>query len=282
MRPLRTYRDDVASLIKKGGASYISMAVAAYQKGGSTAPSPANPRNLFFVVASGILVLLGIAAGAFVLFFREAPPQSAGITLAPLIFVESEEELDATGVGHEALMNNLFQKGKALDQKIGAITYVYLTELVPATESAPAAVKLMPASEYLRVIEARVSGAFLRALENNFLLGFHEVSGNKPFLILKTTSFNQAFAGMLAWEPYIRRDLAPVFGTAAVASSTPDSADIFRDRVIRNIDARALFNQDGTTALLYAFPNQEIIIITTNEATFNELLQRVITAGSRP
>ncbi len=110
MRPLRTYRDDVASLIKKGGASYISMAVAAYQKGGSTAPSPANPRNLFFVVASGILVLLGIAAGAFVLFFREAPPQSAGITLAPLIFVESEEELDATGVGHEALMNNLFQK----------------------------------------------------------------------------------------------------------------------------------------------------------------------------
>ena len=140
----------------------------------------------------------------------------------------------------------------------------------------------MPASEYLRVIEARVSGAFWRALENNFLLGFHEVSGNKPFLILKTTSFNQAFAGMLAWEPYIRRDLAPVFGTAAVASSTPDSADIFRDRVIRNIDARALFNQDGTTALLYAFPNQEIIIITTNEATFNELLQRVITAGSRP
>jgi hypothetical protein len=54
----------------------------------------------------------------------------------------------------------------------------------------------------------------------------------------------------------------------------------FSDVVIRNMDTRLLRDLEGNTALLYSFPNESTLIITTNEGTFFEVSQRTIRVGA--
>ena len=117
----------------------------------------------------------------------------------------------------------------------------------------------------------------LRALSDIFMFGFHEANGNQPYLILKTTDFKQSFSGMLAWEPYMRQDLSPLFLTGTATTSVEG----FRDRIIRNKDTRLLLAPDGSIALLYSLIDQETILITSNEQTFAEILNRLSTSQIR-
>jgi hypothetical protein len=45
--------------------------------------------------------------------------------------------------------------------------------------------------------------------------------------------------------------------------------------VVKNKDTRILRDSHGNTVLLYSFINKETLIITTNEATFNEIYDRL-------
>ena len=284
--PLRTYRDDIAQMVQKGGASYLSMATAEYAKRRTFGmPVPKAKRNML-LVGSAVLIAGGLVV-AGILFFLQPKEETLapGLPLAPLIFAEERGEVNATNLDRMRLLGSLRNARQLVQQKIGSIAYLYLTKNIAGGK------QLMTASEFLRIIEARVPASFLRSLENNFMFGYHEANGNQPFLILNTTSYGEGYAGMLAWEPYLRLDLSPVFTSAAVSgegtvtsTSTPTTSiggDRFRDRVIKNKDARILFNPDGSILLLYTLLDQQTIIITTNEVTFNEISARLVTSRNR-
>lgn len=64
---------------------------------------------------------------------------------------------------------------------------------------------------------------------------------------------------------------------ATVASSTANefaTNNIFEDKIIRSKDVRVLKNTAGKIILLYSFLDQKNLVITTNERTFGELLDR--------
>ena len=43
------------------------------------------------------------------------------------------------------------------------------------------------------------------------MIGVYSWNGNQPFIILKTDSYENAFAGMLSWEKNIAGDLSALF-----------------------------------------------------------------------
>ena len=91
---------------------------------------------------------------------------------------------------------------------------------------------------------------------------------------------------MLTWEPFMRRDLAPLFGPAAApagaaATSTSAESDVFRDRVVKNRDTRILYNSDGSIALIYGLPDPSTVVIANNEGTFIELVSRLATSRTK-
>ena len=279
MRPLRTYGDDISKLVQKGGVSRLSMFTAEYRRqGAGGAAAPASQRRLF-IIGSAALMLLGAAAAAFVFFTRSAEPLPQEFAPAPLLFAEARAEVAAAGKNRADLLFAIAAETRSINQPIGSITYLSLS-LEPQSGK-----RLMTASEFLRTVEARVPAAFLRSLEEPFMLGVHEASGNQFFLVLKTTSYGEAFSGMLAWEPHLRRDLAPLSPELAAAAqetaatTTPSDlsigGDTFRDRLIRNTDTRVLLGAGGAPLLLYALPDQRTIVLTTNETTLGELLSRL-------
>ena len=65
------------------------------------------------------------------------------------------------------------------------------------------------------------------------------------------------------------------------STTTPEVLYIeqeFKDKVIRNVDTRVLVDARGKILLLYAFPDQKTLIITTNENTLTEIISRINTA----
>ena len=50
----------------------------------------------------------------------------------------------------------------------------------------------------------------------------------------------------------------------------------FKDTIVQNLDVRA---SQGEWPILYTFPEQHLVIITTNEFTFREIITRLGAAG---
>jgi hypothetical protein len=94
------------------------------------------------------------------------------------------------------------------------------------------------------------------------------------FIIIKLESFENAFAGMLAWEAKMLEDLGPLFSTRELAANTP-SDTAFEDVTERNKDARVLRNPEGEVVLLYSFFDNNTLIITDSEETLRVILNRL-------
>lgn len=107
-----------------------------------------------------------------------------------------------------------------------------------------------------------------RSLKNVFMFGFHNINQKiEPFLVLKTDFFQNTFSGMLKWEPYIWNDLQK-WGVEGEVSGN------FIDKIIKNKDTRILQDQNGNIKIIYSFLDKETMLLTTNEATFLEILDQ--------
>jgi|TARA_Y100000310_G_scaffold344730_1_gene459111 hypothetical protein len=277
IRPLRTYKSDVARAVKKGQESFVSIA-AAESKRKERKPHkghvPEKPRTRLFLYALAVLlVVLGVVSVLFVYFTKEdKTPQGIG-TVPSLIFADLQTGIDVTDISGRALTENLEREVKNSALPLGNVEHLYLTK------KHEAGIELVQTQELFNLLNTNIPSPLLRSLEPEFMIGTHVFDGNQPFVILKTRFYENAFAGMLAWEDILQEDLEPLFGNASrFTISTATRSFGFVDRVVRNNDVRTLSNEAGEVVLLYAFPDQKTIIITTNENTFAEILTRMKTS----
>ncbi len=101
-----------------------------------------------------------------------------------------------------------------------------------------------------------------------------EVADESIFLIIKLDSFENAFAGMLEWEKNIAEDIGPLFATREILAQIP-AGTAFSDITERNKDSRVIKTEDGQTALLYSFFNDDTLIITDNLETLHVIIDRL-------
>ena len=275
--PLRTYKDDIARAIRDRNVSLIS-AVAAESERKKESPTPPVPvrswRRIAIIGASGLLVLAGVASLVYVLVRAVSPNiGTPALPTSEYIFVNGQTTIAESEFTKENLLTRVGSAVEAISLPLGSIEEVVLRE-----ENAEGS-GTMTASRLLTVIEARTPDSLTRSLRPLFMVGGHVFDGNQPFLIFKTDSYEQAFAGVLSWEPYLSGDLSPLFGhaiaTRVVGTTTTAIASPFEDAVVRNKDVRVLRGEDGKIALLYGFPNRETLVITTNEYTFIEIVTRM-------
>jgi hypothetical protein len=131
----------------------------------------------------------------------------------------------------------------------------------------------LSAEDFLATLAPSVPQRLSRSVEPVYTFGFYQTaSAQEPFLVLSTTFFENAFAGMLAWESSMQTDLSPLFGTNP---TTPDTLHPFTDIIIQNKDARVLYDINNNIALLYSFIDRETIVITTSIETFLEIFGRI-------
>lgn len=147
----------------------------------------------------------------------------------------------------------------ALESSSDSIVQVYPTfNEVPATSE-----------EIFDVIAPRVSGGFVRTLEDKMMFGSVTASQKTPFIILRSLSFDTAFAGMLEWEDNIIPDFAPLFGSPLRSEAS------FVDETLSNHSVRTLTNDSGNVRLIYGFVNRETIAITESREVMQFLIDAI-------
>lgn len=300
VQALETYQGDIEKLVQDKNMSVVSIAAAEAGRRETAAP-PAKtslqdlrPRIIkSIMVVAGVLLL--IAAGAAIIYVTKPAPAvniSTASTPTPFINVDSTLAfIVPPGVKRGAAMNALQAQRQNISLSLGLIARLYLAlSLDPTTQ------KLTPlsAEQLLTILAPNAPASLLRAVEGKpYILGIHSVTGNQPFVILQTDSYEQAFSGMLQWEQYMAQDLSPFFSNPPHVyineengTSTSQEPVFVRtgfvDRIVENQDTRALEDSRNTILLLWSFVNRNTLVITTNESTLREIVGRLKNAPIVP
>jgi hypothetical protein len=288
IRRIRTYKEDIADAIREQKASLTSITAAEQKRFANSSQeiedtTQTDFKKIFTIIGGGALIILGIAVIGFFLFFYEKEEVPIENEAPSLIFVEKQKKIDITGKNSREILQTLEAERMNTNLSLGQIVQLYTTEKFVNIDSEYT--KIITAEEFLTKIQANVSGTFTRSVEPLFMLGIHVFNKNQPFIILKSNSYENSFAGMLDWEESIYNDLFLFMGrNADTESRLPTDTETgeiiplknnFEDKIIQNIDVRALTNVDGNIEFLYAFPNRQTIIITTNENTLGEIITRL-------
>lgn len=288
IRSMRTYKEDIAEAVRTQKASLTSVVAAEQERRSGISvdfiKKPAtNLKNIGVIFGSTIFILLGIGVVSFFVFFYEKEEVLIKQDISSLIFVEEQKEINITGKNAREILQTIGVERKNVSLPLGQISHLYVTETVQEQEASMT--RIISAEEFLTRINAQVSDAFLRSLDTPFMLGIHVFNQNQPFIIFKSNSYQHSFAGLLEWERTIYQDLKlftgrkndPVLG-APVNPQTGEEVILrenFEDKIIQNVDVRALLSEAGDIEFLYAFPNQQTLIITTNENTLSEVITRL-------
>jgi len=148
------------------------------------------------------------------------------------------------------------------------------------TETKNASTYRVSAAEMAALMSVPVPDIILRTLEPQWMFGIYApADGDKSaFVVVTTDLFQNAFAGMLAWEGQMPEDLKNYLsyqaGTSTVAYK-PAPRGHFEDRIVQNKDVRAFIADDGTTVFAYSFLDNSTLAIAQDEGALAEIITRL-------
>lgn len=292
MSSIRTYANDIASLIKDG-VSMTDIVLSEQQKKFSNTPQgkidnkkdERKRKNKLLIISAVIFIILSIVIIIGVFFIpKNGDELSVEIEIPSIILSNSTEEIHLKDLDRIGFIKTINRKIESAESTLGSIINFYIT--IPDEDSN----RIIGTQEFFNIIDADIRPSFSRSLESEFMLGAHSFDGNQGFLIFKVSSFDNAFSGILDWEKRMLEDLWPMFyeqkpNTFTTIENTENEAERFekgfQDIIIKNRDARVLETESGGTAIIYSFPDRNHLIITTEKSTLVEIFDRLTTGRFR-
>ncbi len=284
--PLHTYSSDFADRIDRQNSSTFSVLAAQSDAPRTSQPVSKPRRTLVPLLAGGAMLIIGIGAviGAYAFMTeRQEVPIVAGVP--SLIRYDESVEVQGTGT---ALMNAIADVA-AGGSVSGNVIVTYVTTDANGT---PTGIP-QPGGVLIRALSLPAPSILLRNIEESSTVGVIDAGGEaRPFFILKVSSYERTFAGMLAWEATLQNDLSNFYPEYSafpqeIASSTASSSpslsyaqrNTFTDAVVANHDVRILRDAAGRFLFLYGYVNKDILVIARDEAAFTALASRISASG---
>ncbi|MFA5838880.1 MAG: hypothetical protein WC849_03010 [Candidatus Paceibacterota bacterium] len=311
---IRTFESDISDIIKSKKTSLTDIATAEQRKreelGKNKEIQNEEKSTDFFkkllekktllIIGSVIALVVAITLILFAVFGSKDTINPTTFTnYQEMIFSNVTKEANLTGVGKKDFVSEILNERRTNDSQLGSITNILLLKYdVGATRT-------LTSSEFFDLLEVRLPSTLSRYIESDFMFGLHSVRNVEPFLILKTSSFENAFTGMLDWEKDMERNLESIFiqslnpdttntgevpekidlsktiqGTSTTTTTTTSEEfvnvkKVFSDMVVKNKDARVIKDKKGEPILMYAFADRKTIVITTNQYTMTEIFDRL-------
>ncbi|MEI6191145.1 MAG: hypothetical protein WCP24_02090 [bacterium] len=283
---VRTYKDDLESAIQNNHLSSINIAIAENQKLHSqinnrveVSPSGNNDLKSKIIISLSLILVLGGVVGISAFYFinKKSPaPVIKTQELTSLITTEYKDELNVDTIIKNRFINVLSSKLNDIQTPINTLYNTYVTTGSSTTR------RLTNTSEFISLMKFQMSDTLKRTLLPSFMVGMYSFDRNLPFVILKTSSFENAYSGMLSWESYLQKDFREIFRLPGYGNSigiindlTPTSIKKFEDGVILNKDVRILRDDSRNIILLYGIIDKETIVITVNDFVFKEIINRL-------
>jgi hypothetical protein len=284
LRQIRTYQGDVADALKNQGESVMSIRRAELVKRGdgdefAQRPTPQEEiekgsRNKIILLIIGTILLLALGGLGVWYAYNGYKAKTAlpVVVVTPNAFIstDSSVDVDASGLARDTFIS-AFNDLKNGDIKNASIKQIQLRRGIATTT-------LSTTAEFLNIINTKAPSSLVRAFNPLFMLGVigdtDASSTPHTFVLVKLDSYENTFPRMLSWEQDMGGDLLPLFASSSVATNFPTDTK-FVDVTIQNKDARALKDSTGNTVLLYSFFDNNMLIITDNEASLKTLVARL-------
>jgi hypothetical protein len=278
------------------------------------AQAPQDTGRTIWLSASmliGGVLMLGAGAGAIAYFL--SIPTSTPIMVSPqspFIAVDETKIIELQS-GADTFRRGPIMSALETGRKETKIPLGLVNRLLPVVGSGNSAQEIA-ASDLLYAFMPNIPQELLRTLEPTYLLGVHSFDENQSFLIVRADLYEVAYGGMLKWERTLFDDLTPLFvrtpsvriedvptipvepiiststATSTATSTVPVAQPprivqkVFVDKVIENRDTRSILNEAGDVLLLWTFLDRNTILITTNEYTLREIINRTQNASIVP
>lgn len=291
IKSLRTYQSDIADALGQNNVTMAKIAIAEnvkkVEQEVKNTPKTEAPkaikipevisnrpvenhhvlRNLVYFFL-GIIFIGSGALGAFY-FYSKSPiskigtPFPQGTRYQGILASNTQKKILLGSLIDKRLEDVLIYEKSQTKLEPGQISELYFTQ---GTTEEPV---LINAETFITLTTTRSPESVRRSLLEKFMFGFHQTSSTtEPYIVLKTDFFQNTFTGMLKWEPDMYDDIKSWFSHEAKAN------DKFEDKVIKNKDVRILRDINGEILILYCFLDKETLLITTNQETLFEIMDR--------
>ncbi len=210
-------------------------------------PVPKKQGTPYLTLAAVIIVAIILGTGVSVWFFtRTIEPTIVTSTVPTDTLLESPKATPLPLPGNRTLLYNAVET--ALQGGSSG-----LSEFYPTIGEGTATAELV-----LSTMAINAPGSMQRAVTS---ISFGGYDATDPVIVMRFTSFDTMFAGMLAWENSMSSDLAPLFGPATITTTL--------DSRVNNRDVRVLSNPQNEDVLVYGFITRNTLLIAPNRNTFS-------------
>ena len=286
---VRTYKGDMESAIAADHLSSINIAIAENKKMHDqiiTQPEEIQAednnsgysKSRIAIFISLILIIIGIIAIGITYYIKsQDPAETAQVQELPsLITTEYKDELNIDSVAKNKFPLTISAKINDIQIPVNNFYNTYITVGTSSNR------RLASSTEFISQMSFKMPDIIKRTLLTDFMVGMYSFGKNLPFIILKTSSFENSYAGMLTWEGSLQKDFQVLFRLAGYENAggildqlTPTTVKKFEDGVVMNKDVRILRDDNNNMILLYGIIDKETIIITVNDVAFKEIINRL-------
>ncbi len=265
-RVIKTYRDFAVNALDDKPTSLANMIIQEKKKQArKEAKSIKNPKNVFMVILSSILVILGIGAIASIIIFVNTKKDDS-LVKNNISNIESTIEYDYKK-SYE--LDDLSSVKKASNEAFndtnipfGTVKNIFFTKKDSLGYS-----RQVSAKDFIITLDTRVPNQFIRNLKKRFSVGLVSLDKNVAFMILETYNFDTSYSNMLTWEKTILYDIGYLFKV-----NQKYYANKFKDIVFKNKDIRAILDEEGNLIFAYSFVTPHKIIFFTDTKSFEILM----------
>ncbi len=287
IKTIHTYSSDMADAVRTNEASVIKIALAEQEKREREALyKQAEGSNIKkFLLLIGSIVLIGLAVGGVYYLMKKnnavnAPVQNTTANIETLISYDDQAFLDMSNATSTIDTASIIQGELKKNGKSGGIKSLFLTHVVNAKPD------LLPLSKFLSLLKLTAPSLLIRSLDDQYMTGAYQpTDGSVPahlFFLFKTKDYSQSYAGLLGWEKTMLDDLFNLFNIDVSGNNSVLLEKPWKDVVINNVDARALYTDDNKAVLYYLFIDKDNFLITDNIDAIKEVSQRLLAKKIKP
>ncbi len=270
---LVTYDTDVAQSIAGYQGTVISelLSEAREREKQEKVASPTNPKNVFYIIASIVLVLGGIAAVSY--GFIPQIPQLSKIIQSPT----KQYETTMLRVEHIEPFELVGPQNFQLNQELRALQTKDVPEKTFWTITPLSNGKRATLQQFADVFSLKFPVGFASKADD-FIYGYYRTEGGvkTPFLLIHFQGYDIMYQLMRKWEDTIfNGTLVLFYPDQAISRLLKLETPSFKDSIVNNIPIRTATLSSGSS-ISYGFLTEQTLIISTSSDLAEPVLRRMI------
>lgn len=266
---VQTYAEDMAHfMVENNEAGLVKKIIHEQEEKEEESAESTKERkhNQLVLLSSALVVLLTVGLFGFLVVYREKTSTvPVAEEMPPLIYLDSSSYLDIGGLEKEKIIQLLEKEVEEAELRNGAILGIY-----PIIEG-----RQLGLREFFTLLESTLDLKSNEFIREDFLMGMAQNSEKDFFILLKTRSFADIFPTMRAWEGKFFYEMHDLFGIPVNADTNYLATKDWEDSIVQNKNARVLFKNDGTPALMYVFADDNSVIMAQNSMAVKKVLERL-------